>query len=159
MTAGDAHHSALQYAYRLLSYRGRSEAEMIVKLRMKGFDDPTIRKAVEDLRSSGFLNDRRLASSLRRYAEETKHLGIAGTRRFLRERGVPADIADETVRDMDEAEAARRLVEKKLRLMGNYPPLKVLRRLYAALYRRGYSPGIIRKVLERVQPDNKFNPG
>ncbi|MGD0883530.1 MAG: regulatory protein RecX [Thermodesulfovibrionales bacterium] len=140
--------SALQYSYRLLTYRGRSEKELRERLKQKGFDKHDIDAAVGSLTSNGFLDDRKLASSLRRYAEESKHYGISGTRRFLRERGIPEDIIDVTVSDMDEIEVARKIVEKKMRTMGEDQPEKAARKLYGILYRRGYSFETIKKALE-----------
>lgn len=147
--------SVLHYAYKLLSYRSRSEAEMVKRLRMKGFDEPSVSKAISQLKESGFLDDRKLAASLRRYAEESKHLSITGTRRFLRQRGVPAEMINEVLGDIDEIETARRLVEKKVfawRKPGLHRqdvPLDsaMVRKLYGLLYRKGYPSEAIRKVL------------
>lgn len=155
MRAHDSRRSALHYAYRLLSYRSRSEAEMVRRLRMKGFDETDVGSAVLRLRESGFLDDKRLAASLKRYAEETKHLSARGARRFLIQRGIPLEISDEAVRDLDELETARRLVEKKIAGWGKHGNSNkrqqtddtMLRKLSGILYRRGYPYGTIRKVL------------
>ncbi len=153
------HDKALQYAYKLLSYRSRSEKELTRRLRMKGFDEPAIQQVIARLKSGGFVDDRRLASSLKRYAEESKHLGISGTRRYLIERGVPAGITDEVVRDVDETEGAKKFVEKKLTswrkqdFSSGLPHLadKTIKRLYGFLCRRGYSSEAIKKALEQFK--------
>lgn len=165
MTGHDSLGSALHYAYKLLSYRSRSEAEMTRRLRMKGFDEPDIRSAMLRLKENGFLDDRRLAASLKRYAEESKHLSMSGARRFLIERGISADISDEVLRDMDEAETARRLVEKKITRWEKHGNSKkglqsddvTLKRLHGILYRRGYPSEAIRKVLQefKAKEDSK----
>ncbi len=150
-----SHHSALQYAYRLLNYRDRSEAEIIMKLRGKGFAESEISGAMLRLRETGFLDDRKLAAALKRYAEETKHLSINGTRRFLTGRGIPRDVSDEAVKDIDEVQTARRLVEKRISGWEKHgasserlrSEVVMLRRLHGILYRRGYAPEAIRKVL------------
>lgn len=156
MRIHDPHRSVLHYAYKLLSYRGRSEAEMVRRLRMKGFDEASISKAVIQLRESGFLDDRKLAASLKRYAEESKQLSITGTRRFLFQRGVPAEMINEVVGDIDELETAKKLVEKKIAAWGKQgfsrkePRLDdaLIRKLYGILYRRGYPSEAIKKVLQ-----------
>ena len=149
----------LHYAFRLLSYRDRSEKEMVGRLRMKGFDDSSIGKAVERLRSGGFLNDRKLATSLKRYAEESKHLGVLGTKRFLAGRGVPRDVLEEVIVDIDEPETARKLIEKKIASWsipqsedGNMElPPAMVRKLYGILARRGFLPETIRKTLRQIK--------
>ncbi len=156
MKIHDPRRSVLHYAYKLLSYRGRSEAEIVRRLRMKGFDEPAISAAVIQLKESGFLDDRKLATSLRRYAEESKQLSIMGTRRYLLQRGVPAEMIEVVVGDIDEIETAKRLVEKKIAawerqgFSRKFPRLDdtSIRKLYGILFRRGYPSETIRKVLE-----------
>ncbi len=155
MKARDTRCSVLHYAYKLLSYRGRSEAEMVTRLRMKGFDEDSVSEAVTHLKESGFLDDRKLAASLRRYAEEAKQLSIAATRRFLLQRGVPLEMISEVTGDIDEVETAKKLVEKKVAAWrkqspsrkGSPPDGTLVRKLYGILYRKGYPSEAIRKVL------------
>ena len=159
MMGDGSRRSALHYAYKLLSYRGRSEAEMVRRLMLKGFDAAEIRAAVTGLRENGFLDDMRLAASLRRYAEESKHLSLSGTRRFLIERGIPADISEEVVKDIDETETAKRLVEKKIGGWKKHGCSErdprsgeaTLRKLHGVLYRRGYPSEAIKKVLRELK--------
>lgn len=148
---------ALRYAFKLLSYRARSEKELAERLRRKGFDDSEIWRVVDYLRSTGFLDDRKLASSLKRYAGESKHLSILGTRKLLVERGVPRDLIDEAVEGIDETEIATRLVEKKIGVLkrhllpGERLTPDVIRKLYGSLARRGYPYDTIRKALEQLK--------
>lgn len=140
----------LQFAYRLLTYRGRSEKEMRDRMALKGFDEHTIAAVIARLFSQGFLDDRRLAASLKRYAGETRHLGVGGTRQFLRQRGIPDEIIAETLTDIDEADLARKIIEKKMAVLRQYPQEKILRRLYGLLSRRGYSAETIRRALSTL---------
>ena len=150
-------HAGLLYAYKLLGYRGRSKKEMMKRLRMKGFEEPVIENIIIRLKSSGLLDDRKLASSLKRYAEESRRLSTAGTRRFLMERGIPGDLINDVLADMDETETARRLVEKKLtawgkRGLGNQPfhfTPEITRKLYGILYRNGYPSEVIKSTLKQ----------
>ncbi len=150
---------ALRYAFRLLSYRGRSEREMADRLRRKGFDEATLRRVIEHLRSAGLLDDRKLASSLKRYAGESRYLSVLGTKRLLVERGVPPDVIQEAITDIDESGIAARLVEKKIAAWrkhsspdrpGQLTPEEI-RKLYGFLARRGYSPEVIRKSLQQYK--------
>jgi len=149
----------LHYACRLLSYRSRSEKEMRERLSMKGFGEDEINRAITRLRSVGLLDDGKLAHSLMRYAGEEKGLGLSGTQHFLLERGVPREIVDETTREIDEVEIARRLLHKKLRAWSKSSrsdQALLKKRLYGFFSRRGYAPETIRKAMEEytVEEDN-----
>lgn len=150
MSSEDPLKMALNYAYRLLSYRSRSEKELITKLSTKGFDEEISNKAVSRLRESGLIDDARLASSLSRMASEYKHLGASGTRRFLTERGIPREIITGAVKEIDEFETAGRLIQKKLRLMRGLPENMIIRKLYGILVRKGYSYEVIKKALRDI---------
>lgn len=134
-------------AYRLLAQRGRSVAELRERIARKGFGADTVEAVISRLCEQGFLDDRKLAASLRRYAVETKRLGVFGINRFLIQRGIPADIARETLGDIDETETAQRFLERKLRHLGEVPPRVASRRLYDALRRKGFAPDTVRRVL------------
>ena len=131
---------------------------MTMRLRMKGYDEPDIRRTLEQLRENGFLDDRKLAFSLKRYAEESKHLSVSGAKKLLTERGVPSDIIREAVKDMNEMETAQRFIEKKLVSLGkqgfNHPQElshETIRKFYGILYRRGYPSETIKKILEQFR--------
>lgn len=156
---------ALQYAYKLLGYRGRSEKELCERLRMKGYEERAIDRVIANLKSNGLIDDRKLASSLARYADETKRLSINGAKRFLLERGVPSNMIDEAVRVIDEDANAAKLVDKRLRALSKYDNIDAparrtdgrwvgsgaSRRLYGMLYRKGFGPGAIRRALEQLK--------
>ncbi|MEK7712781.1 MAG: RecX family transcriptional regulator, partial [Nitrospirota bacterium] len=55
---------AIRYAYRLLSYRDRSEKELTNKLKWKGFSEEIIQQTINHLSEKGFINDTALALSL-----------------------------------------------------------------------------------------------
>jgi len=150
--------AAFLYAYKLLGYRGRSEKELTRRLGMRGFEAPVIEKVIIRLKSSGLLDDRKLASSLVRYAVESRKLSTAGVRKFLMERGIPRDLITDVLADMDETETARRLVEKKLtawekRGVSGQPfhlTPEITKKLYGILYRNGYLSEVIKKTLKQI---------
>ncbi len=147
MRRDDSLEQVLRYAYRLLSYRGRSEKELSERLRMKGFDEDSINRAISGLRSDGYLDDRRLAVSIRRYAEESKYLSLPATRMLLKERGIPPALIDEALAGFDEPEVAKRLVERRLRRMKS-DDNAAIRRLEGMLLRRGFLRGTIQEVIK-----------
>lgn len=150
MTVSDD--KARRYALKLLSYRGRSVAEMEDRLHRKGFTPAVVSSTIRYLKAAGFLDDRALAEALKRDAVTRRMLSQAGVRNFLVQRKIPKDVIaflvanDETT----DIENARKLVSKRLRLLERYPPLTVKRRLYHFLLRRGYSSGTITHVLQTI---------
>lgn len=147
----DSVKTVLRYAYRLLGYRGRSEKEMAEKLRTKGFSEDEVNKCISILRANNYINDKELAFSLKRHALEIKHLGNNGARNFLRARGIPVDIIDEILHDIDETETAASLVKKKMSKAGEKNPALNIRKIYGVLLRKGYTYETIGKTLKRMR--------
>jgi regulatory protein len=143
---------AKQYALRLLICRGRSVKELEERLRRKKFPADVVSSVISKLQRAGFLDDVALAEDLKREATKTKFLSQYGARRFMLLRGITREIAD-LVFSHDEADDinnARRLVEKKLRIIDDLPAEKKKRRLYQLLLRKGYSFEIIESVLKGI---------
>lgn len=139
---------ALRYAYRLLSYRARSERELSSRLTTKGFGENVVSAAMERLRGKGYVDDGAFARSLRRRAEEIKLLGAYGARQYLLRMGVPAETAEETLADYDEAGPAALLLRRKQNAMKDLPPETAKRRLAGYLKRRGYSRATVIKAMQ-----------
>ena len=73
------------------------------------------------------------------------------------ERGIPRDLINDVLADMDETETARRLVEKRLTAWGkrglrnqpfHFTP-EITRKLYGILYRNGYPSEVIKSTLKQ----------
>lgn len=138
--------SALSYSLKLLSYRGRSEVELIKRLSTRGYDDNEIKDAMSRLKEMGLIDDRSVAFNFRNYAEGTRRLGAIGIRNFLLNRGIPGEIIDEVCHDIDEEGNALRLLEKRIK---DYSNERDKRRAYSLLQRKGYSFETIRKVFKK----------
>jgi regulatory protein len=143
-------HKARQYALKLLSYRGRSEKELVERLIKKGLTEPLVSSTIRYLKSAGLIDDRVLAEFLKRKALTTKLLGKKGARRFLLDRGIPRGIVDIELSydEKEDIENAKILVEKKLKTLRDCSSETGKRRLYNLLLRRGYSFDTINKVLK-----------
>ncbi len=144
---------AIRYAYRLLSYRDRSEKELRERLRRKGFSEETIQHVISHLNEKGFINDEKLALSLKRVAEEVKLLGTQGIRLFLQRRGLSERIADNVLEDndSDEVTRAKKLVDKKLRTMGNYSDEEIKKKIWRTMVRKGYSFDTIKQIIKEFK--------
>lgn len=148
----DFQNKAKEYAFKLLSYRGRSEKELKERLIKKGFSKALVSSTVKNLKDLGLINDSSLAETLKREALSIKLLSQKGARNFLYSRGIPHEIINQVL-DYNEAvdiNNARRLVDKKINTLKNYSPLIIKKRLYGLLARRGYPSDIILKVLKET---------
>jgi regulatory protein len=139
----------MQYALKLLSYRGRSEKELKDRLRRKGFTDKVIFSTIHSLANAGLIDDRSLAETLKGEAFRSKMLSQTGAKQYMLRRGISRDIvetvfADEENRDVSNAS---RLIDRRIKALRNYPADTVRRRIYNLLLRRGYSSETIMKVL------------
>ena len=139
-------------AYRLLTYRPRSGAEIEAKLRDKEFADGIIKQVLSDLGRLGYVNDHVFA---RQWTESRIRLRGFGRRRIkqeLKAKGVAPDIVDEVFAgvfgDRTELETAKQVVENKHRIMKALAPDTRRRRLAGILERKGFSFDIIRIVLK-----------
>ncbi len=148
----DSPSDAKKCAFRLLGYRARSEAELRERLSRKGFSDGVISAALEDLRGAGYLNDLDFAADLKRQLLEGRLLGHRGAERQMAKRGLSREVI-ESVLEYDESQElrnAQKLLDKKAGSVRNYLSEKEKARLWSYLARRGYSSGIIKKVMKDV---------
>lgn len=148
----DFQNKAKEYAFKLLSYRGRSEKELKERLIKKGFSKAVASSTVRKLKDSGLINDRSLAETLKREALSIKFLSQKGAKYFLHCRGISHEIINQVL-NYDETidiNNVRRLVNKKFKTLRNYSPLIIKKRLYSFLARRGYPSDIILKVLKET---------
>jgi len=142
---------ALSHAYRLLSYRARSERELSSRLLKKGFGEAVVSAVMERLRGGGYVDDGAFARSLRRRAEEIKLLGSHGARQYLLRMGIPPEAVEEALADYDEAGPAALLLRRKRDAMKGLSPETAQRRLAGYLKRRGYShETVMRTVKSRI---------
>jgi regulatory protein len=141
---------ARQYAFKLLSYRGRSEKELEERLIKKGITKTVTSSTINYLKHIGLIDDMALAETLKREAVTTKLLSQNGAKKFILNRGISREIVDLVFSndENEDIENARRLVDKKLKTFKNYSSETVRRRLYNLLLRRGYSFETIMAVLK-----------
>lgn len=132
-----------------MSYRGRSEKELRKKFTEKDIAEEIAATVIERLKANGFIDDVKLASSLARYAGEHKQMSVSGTRKLLNDRGISRELAEEAVKDIDDTENAKKLVNKKLRHVAGYSPETITKKLYGLLSRKGYSYETIKKTLKQ----------
>ncbi len=141
---------ARERALYLISLRPHSQKELLDKLIRKGTDPAAADAAVCWLSDHGYLNDVSYAAAVvRHYAK--KGYGAKRITSELYRRGIDRELWDDALREMPEAEAE---IDRFLhsRLKDPNDPDEV-RRISAALFRRGYSWEEIRSALGRISAD------
>lgn len=152
-----AEEEALKRAYKFLSYRPRSEAEVRAKLNQLGFPRKSIDTALERLCSLKLLDDESFARGWARGRAEGRGYGPLRIERELRQKGIGRSVAREVVREAfggeEGKEKARALLEKRFRGK-DLSDRKILSRAIAFLQRRGYPGSVIAEVLREPLDDN-----
>lgn len=144
--------SALNYALRLLQRRSRSVHELQRKLAEKKYTVEEISGALEKLEELTLVNDERFATN---YTQDKVSIYRRGPRRIfleLLQRGVAKETADKAVKTIsaeDELQAAESLASSRERQWQHLDPLKRKHRALSLLQRRGFSPKVIRTILDK----------
>ena len=146
---------AKDYAYRLLSYRQRSTEEIKGRLERKGFTPKTIRDTIKYLSEIDYLNDENFARLWMRSKMQSSPLAFSLLRYQLRRKGIDSQIIENLVSDFagqyNEYEVARELASSRRPRYKGLEPLKVKRRLYDYLRRRGFSHEVISQAINPRQ--------
>jgi regulatory protein len=137
----------------LLTARPRSRAELATALGRKGIDPEVAERVLGRLGDVGLIDDSAFAEMVVQSGHRHRLLGKRALSADLRRRGVADDTAAEAVAAIetdDEEQAARQLVERKMRAMSGLEDAARVRRLVGMLARRGYSGGLAYKVVREA---------
>ncbi|MEV7007921.1 recombination regulator RecX [Streptosporangium sp. NPDC051022] len=146
---------------RLLTMAPRTRAQLAEALRKREVPQEAADAVLERFSEVGLIDDEAFAAVW----VSSRHAGRGLARKALaselRHRGVDEDIVKEAVEQLDpeqEAETARRLVERKLSSTRGLDSTVRTRRLAGMLARKGYGPGlafrVIREALESEEAEN-----
>jgi len=151
----DEKERAYELALGFLSYRPRSQAEVARRLRQKGFCEPVVERVLQRLSQAGLLDDQAFARYWIDNREQFKPRGIRALRQELRQKGIPDDVVDELVKDVDEIESAYRAVAQRVPRWQHLDPVAFRRKLSGHLQRRGFGYDVIREVWDRVMAERE----
>ena len=142
---------AREKALELLSRRMMSRSELIKKLTEKGESADTAEYCAQWLTENGFLDDGRYADAIARHYA-AKGYGAGRIRTELSRRGIPRELWEEAeAPESDDRLAA--LIRKRLKDPSDRDEV---RKLSAALYRRGFSWEEIRRALAEFDSSSDF---
>lgn len=135
-------------AVRYLSLRLRSEYDVRCKLKREGYGNKTIDKAIDEVKSLGYINDRLF---VQKYVFDRIKLNPKSKKMLkceLMNKGIPEEIIDVELKEfkMDDTVIAKELVRRKF---GKYYPFddKITRRIYSFLFHRGFNQETINQAV------------
>jgi regulatory protein len=143
---------ANNYALKLLSYRPRSEKEIIDKMKGKGYDEEIINGTIDYLKNFGYVNDKDFAVDFAK--GKSGKFGPNRIKIELVRKGVDDNIIDEIIKEeFDEKieyNNALKAAKKKIKSYKGDDRNTIYRKLGSYLQRKGYSYDIVAKVLREV---------
>ena len=150
LTRSDCFHRCLNTAAHYLGYRPRSEFELRERLQRRGFDGDNVDAVLAKLKEQGLVDDMAFAQFWRDNRQSFSPRSQWLTKLELRRKGVAADIIDQVVDAVDNADSAYRAALSKARSLSQSDYQSFRRRLGEYLKRRGFGYGVINHTVERI---------
>jgi regulatory protein len=139
----------------LLARTNHSQALLRAKLIRRGFSESTAAGATERAARAGFLDDRAFAEALVQRRTQRSHWGRGLVARELAAKGIDDGEIERALTPAEGAEGdelarALRLAGQRMRGVETTDYDTVVTRVGPYLQRRGYAPGIIRRVCRQL---------
>ena len=145
----------LNIAYRFLSYRPRSEAEMKERLHRRAIEDSKIEIIINKLKEQHLLDDTAFAQFWKENREAFRPRSQRLTRLELKKKGVADDIIKEVTDESDDAQNAYAAALSKAQRLPKQDYEVFRRRLGDYLKRRGFGYMIISQTVKRLWQESK----
>ncbi|HEX2896387.1 MAG TPA: regulatory protein RecX [Marmoricola sp.] len=137
-----------------LTGRARSRADLEKKLAQRGVPADLAARLLDRFEEVGLVDDAAFAREWVAQRQEGRGLARRALAQELRRKGIEDEVARDALDDIDEVEAARMLVRRKLRSVRGLEPDKAIRRLVGMLARKGHSSSVAYRVVrEELQVD------
>ncbi len=138
---------AFASAVRLLSGKRLTRAQLVQKLRDRGFAPDAIETAVSRCEEKRYIDDRTFAELYVKSVLERKPVGPMRLLRDLLRHGIDQSVARAAIGDVDDDEEQR--IERALRKLEIMRPEDRFDQLAKRLQRMGYGPPAIARALRR----------
>ncbi|MGW6913575.1 RecX family transcriptional regulator [Kitasatospora sp. NPDC054939] len=138
---------------RLLTGAAKTRKQLADALRKREIPDEVAAQVLDRLEEVGLIDDAAFALAWVESRHSVRGLSRRALAQELRTRGVTGEAVERAVAQVDqddETEAARALVERKLRSTGGLDRQVRTRRLVGVLARRGYPEGLAFRVVREV---------
>ncbi|WP_405000637.1 regulatory protein RecX [Kitasatospora cathayae] len=146
----DPESRARDICLRLLTGAAKSRKQLADALRKREIPEDVAEQVLTRLEEVGLIDDAAFAAAWVESRHAVRGLSRRALAQELRTKGVAADLVEQAVAQLDhddETDAARALVERKLRSTRGLDPQVRTRRLVGMLARRGYSEGLAFRVV------------
>lgn len=144
---------AYNYCIWALSQGDRTKKFLVDRMTVKHCPEDIIEETIARIEELGWLSDERYAESFVRDRQDIRKTGKRKIQMELRQKGVPSDIIDNALADVDEDEEKERaasLISRRIHSTRNVEPRKRVDRLASYLVRNGYGPGIAFAVVKEA---------
>ena len=136
-------------AFRLLGYRGRSEAEVRRRLSPR-YDSQVIDHVITALTEQGYLDDAAFARQWRSSRERRRPRGQSLLRQELLGKGVPEETIKEALENFDGPGNAYRAGHSLAMRLARGEFSQFRKRLWSLLQRRGFDGGVITETVRTL---------
>ncbi|MGD1968752.1 MAG: regulatory protein RecX [Desulfobacterales bacterium] len=151
--ANESYRQAMNTAVRILTNRDHSAFELNRKLQQRGYAAKIIDAVIAQCEDFGYIDDRRTA---RIYIQQLKcrcfgrrYIRLALKKKRLSDPAIERIFLQDYPQD-DEYEYADRLLKKKMKTFARETdPQKRSDKIYRFLYSRGFSPAVIRDLVNQ----------
>lgn len=149
---GDPFSKAVEYVYRLLAIRERSEKEIRLKLKEKRCEGGRADGVIDYFKTRNLIDDKRFVRAWIEDRLRFRPKGALAIKRELLKKGVGEDVIDAGLKNSDlgykEQEMARALAEKRAESLKKLSNLKRKKNIYSYLARRGFSFDVINDIID-----------
>lgn len=153
ITGADVLRKAKKRALYLIGEREMCRGELLKKL-TKTYGAEIAEEAAEYVCGLGYVNDEEYAPKLAEYLIKRKHWGVRRVRYEMITRGLDRRLVENTLADVPEEELDEELITLiEKRYINKISDYDDRRRTIAALARRGYDFGSIKRCIEAVLED------
>ena len=142
---------------RFLSYRPRSEKEMLDYLEKKKLDEKTIAQIIARLGEYKYIDDTEFAKFWIEQRIKFKHKPIRVIEFELKQKGINKDLIDDVLSKLEDSkkldlESAKKLAVKKLDFYRDLDVKKRREKVMSYLLRKGFNYDLVKKSLEELEP-------
>lgn len=137
----------LDLAYRNLSYRPRSEAEIRQRLRRRSFNGRIVEKAIEQLKQQNLIDDVAFAQFWRDNRLSFKPKSKRLIMKELRDKKIAPEVIEQVTQDIDDEANAYKLGFSRMHALAHLDYSDFQQRLSSYLSYRGFSYEVIKHAI------------
>jgi regulatory protein len=140
-------------ALRIIEKTYKTEKEMRVKLKLKGYDDNSINKSIQFLKEYNFINDNNYTKAF--INDKLNSMGSQKIKYTLIQKGIAKEIVDDQLSNLSkesEKNVAFNIARKKFNTIKNKETdkYKISGKLYRYLISKGYGMDVTSEVVKEI---------